>query len=140
MFRFLCVFFFFFFFFFFRRQPTESESKAELDRYIDALITIRAEIQEVQDKKIAARDSVLRHAPHTLKVIGSDNWTRKWVPSAAGEAEEQTTKNKQKQKQTSKQQASRPTNKETSKQASKQTSKRTNKQTNIKKRVDVIQF
>ena len=65
---------------------------------------------------------------HTLKVIGSDNWTRKWVPSAAGEAEEQTTKNKQKQKQTSKQQAS------------KQTTKQTNKQTNIKKRVDVIQF
>ena len=46
-------------------EPTESESLDELDRFCDAMIAIRAEIQEVIDGKVAAADSVLRGAPHT---------------------------------------------------------------------------
>ena len=46
-------------------EPTESESKDELDRFCDALIAIRAEIQAVVDGKVDARDNVLKNAPHT---------------------------------------------------------------------------
>ncbi|MGA0369139.1 MAG: aminomethyl-transferring glycine dehydrogenase, partial [Kiritimatiellia bacterium] len=46
-------------------EPTESESRAELDRFCEAMISIRREIQEVIDGKIAAADSPLHHAPHT---------------------------------------------------------------------------
>lgn len=47
-------------------EPTESESKAELDRFIEAMLAIRAEIADVQDGKWPAENSPLRHAPHTL--------------------------------------------------------------------------
>ncbi|WP_145227147.1 aminomethyl-transferring glycine dehydrogenase [Rudaeicoccus suwonensis] len=46
-------------------EPTESESLDELDRFCDAMIAIRAEIQDVLDGKVTAEDSALRHAPHT---------------------------------------------------------------------------
>ena len=46
-------------------EPTESESLEEIDRFCDAMIAIRAEIQQVIDGVVAAEDSVLRHAPHT---------------------------------------------------------------------------
>ncbi len=59
-------------------EPTESESKAELDRYVDALIQIRKEIQEVQDGKISVKDSVLRNAPHTQPIVMADKWDRKY--------------------------------------------------------------
>ncbi|HSG04069.1 MAG TPA: aminomethyl-transferring glycine dehydrogenase [Marinobacterium sp.] len=47
-------------------EPTESESVVELDRFIQAMISIRAEIEEVISGTVAAQDSALRHAPHTL--------------------------------------------------------------------------
>ncbi|MFK0085974.1 aminomethyl-transferring glycine dehydrogenase [Pseudomonas sp. NPDC090755] len=47
-------------------EPTESESKAELDRFIEAMLSIRAEIREVQDGNWPAEDNPLKHAPHTL--------------------------------------------------------------------------
>jgi len=59
-------------------EPTESENKAELDRLIEALIFIRAEIREIEDGKIKAEDSVLHHAPHPLEVVISDKWDRKY--------------------------------------------------------------
>ena len=59
-------------------EPTESESLRELDRFCDAMIAIRREIQEVQDGRFAIADSPLRHAPHTVHDIVEDNWTRKY--------------------------------------------------------------
>ena len=50
-------------------EPTESESKAELDRFCDALISIRREIQDVIDGKADARDNVLKNAPHTAAEV-----------------------------------------------------------------------
>ena len=56
-------------------EPTESESKEELDRFCDALIAIRGEIQDVLDGKADARDNVLKNAPHTAEEVTSDEWT-----------------------------------------------------------------
>jgi glycine dehydrogenase len=53
-------------------EPTESESKAELDRFCDAMISIRREIQRVEDGDISIEDSPLRHAPHTAIHIASE--------------------------------------------------------------------
>ena len=56
-------------------EPTESETKAEIDRFITALLAIRAEIKSVEDGEITAEDSPLRHAPHTVEDLVAD-WTR----------------------------------------------------------------
>ena len=56
-------------------EPTESESKDELDRFCDALIAIRKEIQEVVDGNADAKDNVLKNAPHTADEVTSDSWT-----------------------------------------------------------------
>ena len=56
-------------------EPTESEAKDELDRFCDALIAIRGEIQAVIDGKADARDNVLKNAPHTAEEIASDSWS-----------------------------------------------------------------
>jgi len=55
-------------------EPTESESKAELDRFCDAMIAIRSEIDEVVDGRVKAEESVLRNAPHTMQLIVNDEW------------------------------------------------------------------
>ncbi|MFC6363763.1 hypothetical protein ACFP73_17135, partial [Tatumella punctata] len=54
-------------------EPTESESLAELDRFIEAMTQIHAEIQEVIDGKVSAEESVLRNAPHTAEVVTADD-------------------------------------------------------------------
>ena len=56
-------------------EPTESESKEELDRFCDALISIRQEIQAVIDGAADARDNVLKNAPHTAEDVTADDWT-----------------------------------------------------------------
>ncbi|MBI1183430.1 aminomethyl-transferring glycine dehydrogenase, partial [bacterium] len=56
-------------------EPTESESLAELDRFCDALIAIRNEIEEVKEGIADPYDNVLKNAPHTLNVITSDTWS-----------------------------------------------------------------
>jgi glycine dehydrogenase len=56
-------------------EPTESESKEELDRFCDALLAIRAEIRAVEEGRADKVDNVLKNAPHTLKVLMSDVWT-----------------------------------------------------------------
>jgi glycine dehydrogenase len=56
-------------------EPTESESKEELDRFCDALIAIRAEIQAIVDGKADPKDNVLKNAPHTADEVTSDEWT-----------------------------------------------------------------
>ncbi len=55
-------------------EPTESESKEELDRFCDALISIRREIQEIEDKIADEEDNVLKNAPHTQRVAIGDDW------------------------------------------------------------------
>ncbi|MBI3766202.1 MAG: aminotransferase class V-fold PLP-dependent enzyme, partial [Ignavibacteriales bacterium] len=55
-------------------EPTESEAKAELDRYCDALISIRAEIQEIETGVADRENNVLKNAPHTADVVVSDKW------------------------------------------------------------------
>lgn len=57
-------------------EPTESESKAELDRFCDAMIAIRREIAEIEAGRWKVEASPLRHAPHTVHDIADDGWTR----------------------------------------------------------------
>lgn len=57
-------------------EPTESESKHELDRFCDALISIHEEIQEVIDGKADKENNVLTNSPHTAEVVTSDSWDR----------------------------------------------------------------
>jgi len=57
-------------------EPTESESKAELDRFCDALISIREEIREVETGVADRQDNPLKHAPHPLARVVSDEWAR----------------------------------------------------------------
>jgi glycine dehydrogenase len=56
-------------------EPTESESRQELDRFCDAMIAIRGEIQAVVSGRADARDNVLKNAPHTAAMIADDDWT-----------------------------------------------------------------
>ena len=56
-------------------EPTESEAKDELDRFCEALIAIRGEIQAVADGTADAKDNVLKNAPHTAGEIASDEWS-----------------------------------------------------------------
>jgi glycine dehydrogenase len=55
-------------------EPTESESRDELDRFCDAMISIRAEIQAVIDGRADRRDNVLKNAPHTASAVAADEW------------------------------------------------------------------
>jgi len=64
-------------------EPTESEPKAELDRFCEALIAIRAEIQDVIDGKADKQDNVLKHAPHTADVATADTWTHAYTRQQA---------------------------------------------------------
>ncbi|MBK7690069.1 MAG: aminomethyl-transferring glycine dehydrogenase [Bacteroidetes bacterium] len=64
-------------------EPTESEDKAELDRFCDALLFIRKEIEEVIQGQSDAKDNILKHAPHTQWVITADEWTRPYSRQAA---------------------------------------------------------
>jgi glycine dehydrogenase len=55
-------------------EPTESEDKSELDRFCDALISIREEIQEIIDGKADPKDNPLKNAPHTASEVCADTW------------------------------------------------------------------
>jgi glycine dehydrogenase len=63
-------------------EPTESESLAEVDRFCDAMISIRREIEMVLSGKVTAEDSVLHHAPHTVEDIAGD-WNRSYSRASA---------------------------------------------------------
>jgi glycine cleavage system P protein (glycine dehydrogenase) len=56
-------------------EPTESEPREELDRFCDAMIAIRREIEDVIDGRADAHDNVLKNAPHTAQDVTSDEWT-----------------------------------------------------------------
>jgi glycine dehydrogenase len=64
-------------------EPTESESKAELDRFCAAMLQIRAEIAEVEKGAIKAADSPLKHAPHTALDLAAAEWNRPYTREQA---------------------------------------------------------
>jgi glycine dehydrogenase len=55
-------------------EPTESESKAELDRFCEAMISIRGEIEEIAQGKMDRRSNLLKNAPHTADQISQSDW------------------------------------------------------------------
>lgn len=55
-------------------EPTESESLSELDRFCEAMVLIRAEIQEIEDKKADRMNNVLKNAPHSIFHVTGDKW------------------------------------------------------------------
>jgi glycine dehydrogenase len=64
-------------------EPTESESLAEIDRFCDALISIRDEIRAIEAGDADSEDNVLVNAPHTVAEVSSDEWTHPYSRSAA---------------------------------------------------------
>ncbi|HXI71072.1 MAG TPA: aminomethyl-transferring glycine dehydrogenase [Verrucomicrobiae bacterium] len=64
-------------------EPTESESKYELDRFCDAMISIHAEMTAVETGAADAKNNLLKNAPHTADQIASDNWNRPYSREAA---------------------------------------------------------
>jgi glycine dehydrogenase len=57
-------------------EPTESEDINEINRFISAMLIIRAEIDEIIEGKISVESSALRHAPHTSLVVTAEEWER----------------------------------------------------------------
>ncbi len=64
-------------------EPTESESKTEIDRFCDAMIAIAGEIEQIESGAIAVEDSALRGAPHTLAAVAADDWPRAYTRAQA---------------------------------------------------------
>ena len=62
-------------------EPTESESRLEIDRFCDAMVAIRREISEIEAGRWTIEASPLRHAPHTVHDIADDNWARSYSRS-----------------------------------------------------------
>ena len=60
-------------------EPTESESKQEIDRFCDAMIAIREEIQAIEDGRMSREDNPLKNAPHTALDLAEDNWSRPYT-------------------------------------------------------------
>ncbi|NBD95690.1 MAG: aminomethyl-transferring glycine dehydrogenase [Gammaproteobacteria bacterium] len=65
-------------------EPTESESKAELDRFVQAMIAIRREIERIASGEWDAEDNPLKNAPHTVEELASDEWTHGYSRQEAG--------------------------------------------------------
>lgn len=59
-------------------EPTESESKVELDRFCEAMISIRAEITEIEEGRMEQEDNILKNAPHTATVVTADTWEKSY--------------------------------------------------------------
>ena len=64
-------------------EPTESEDQGELDRFCDAMIRIRAEIDDVVEGRADRHDNVLRHAPHTAASVSATEWTHPYARETA---------------------------------------------------------
>lgn len=65
-------------------EPTESESLSELDRFVEALINIKLECEDIKSGKADAEDNVLKMAPHTAVELCADKWTHKYSREQAG--------------------------------------------------------
>ena len=75
-------------------EPTESESKAELDKFCDAMISIKGEISEIADGKFDKVDNPLKNSPHTMEEVISDNWNHQYSREKAAFPKEWTKVNK----------------------------------------------
>ncbi len=75
-------------------EPTESEDKAELDRFCEALISIREEIKMIEEGKIDKMDNALKNAPHTQAVVCSDEWHHPYSRTEAAFPLHYVTRNK----------------------------------------------
>ena len=75
-------------------EPTESESKEELDRFCDAMLSIRQEIRDVVSGKFPKDNNVLVNAPHTAKMVISDNWDKPYSRESAAYPEAYLADNK----------------------------------------------
>ncbi|MBX2903673.1 MAG: aminomethyl-transferring glycine dehydrogenase [Chitinophagales bacterium] len=64
-------------------EPTESEDKAELDRFCEALISIKKEIEAIENKTMDASNNPLKNAPHTAAVVINENWNRPYTRETA---------------------------------------------------------
>jgi glycine dehydrogenase len=64
-------------------EPTESEDKAELDRFCDAMIAIREEIKAIEEGKVDKKDNLLKNAPHTQATVMADQWPHAYSRSEA---------------------------------------------------------
>jgi glycine dehydrogenase len=64
-------------------EPTESEDKAELDRFCDALLAIRNEIRSIENGEADKKDNVLKNAPHTQFVVAANQWDHSYSRETA---------------------------------------------------------
>jgi glycine dehydrogenase len=64
-------------------EPTESESKAELDRFVDAMIAIRGEIRAIEEGRLDRNDNPLKNAPHTAAAAAGDEWAHPYTRTQA---------------------------------------------------------
>ena len=64
-------------------EPTESEPKAELDRYCEALIAIRQEIADIEEGRLPRDNNPLKHAPHTIETIAKTEWSHPYTREQA---------------------------------------------------------
>jgi glycine dehydrogenase len=65
-------------------EPTESESKAEIDKFCDGLLAIAKEAESISEGDIKLEDSPLKNAPHSQKVLTADSWDYKYSRTEAG--------------------------------------------------------
>jgi glycine dehydrogenase len=75
-------------------EPTESESKQELDRFCDAMIAIREEIREIEEGKVDRKNNLLKNAPHTAIALMTDEWDRPYSRQQAAYPTTWTRENK----------------------------------------------
>jgi glycine dehydrogenase len=75
-------------------EPTESEDKAELDRFCDALLSIREEIKAIEEGKADKKDNALKNAPHTQSVVTADEWNHSYTRKEAAFPLDYVTQNK----------------------------------------------
>jgi glycine dehydrogenase len=64
-------------------EPTESESREELDRFCEAMIGIRKEIAEIEEGRANAQDNVLKNSPHTAEALASSDWKHPYTREQA---------------------------------------------------------
>ena len=64
-------------------EPTESESLREIDRFCDAMISIRQEIEDIEDGKVTREDNLLKNAPHCAKTLTKEEWCHTYTRSEA---------------------------------------------------------
>jgi glycine dehydrogenase len=75
-------------------EPTESESKQEIDRFCDAMIAIRAEIRAIEEGKVDRQNNLLKHAPHTAASLMVGDWDRPYTREQAAYPTNWTRENK----------------------------------------------